>query len=69
MINSYVYHRCRKQNPEIGFFTYSLDQIKQFTVTIILKYAAEYSHNQYNAKEFMREMYEWIDRISPTKYV
>lgn len=69
LINSYVYHRFRKQNPEIGFFTYSLDQIKQFTVTIILKYAAEYSHNQYNAKVFMNEMYDWIDRIGKDKEV
>lgn len=69
LINSYVYHRFRKQNPEIGFFTYSLDQIKQFTVTIILKYAAEYSHNPYRAKEFMREMYDWIARIGKDKEV
>lgn len=69
LINSYVYNRFRKQNPELGIYHYSLEQIKQFTIIIVLKYAAEYSHNQYNAKEFMREMYDWIARIGKDKEV
>lgn len=69
LINSYVYKRFRKQYPELGIYLYSLEQIKQFTIIIVLKYAAEYSHNPYNAKKFKEEMNGWIDRIGKDKEV
>ena len=69
LLNDYVYKRFRKQYPELGMYHYSLEQIKQFTTIVILKYAVEYSHNQYNAKVFMNEMYDWINRIGKDKEV
>ena len=69
LLNDYVYKRFRKQYPELGMYHYSLEQIKQFTTIVILKYAVEYSHNPYNAKKFKEEMDSWIDRIGKDKEV
>ena len=69
LLNNYVYKRFRKQYPELGMYHYSLEQIKQFTTIVILKYAVEYSHNPYNAKKFKEEMDSWIDRIGKDKEV
>ena len=69
LLNDYVYKRFRRQYPELGMYHYSLEQIKQFTTIVILKYAVEYSHNPYNAKKFKEEMDSWIDRIGKDKKV
>lgn len=69
LLNDYVYKRFRRQYPELGMYHYSLEQIKQFTTIVTLKYAVEYSHNPYNAKKFKEEMDSWIDRIGKDKEV
>ena len=69
LLNSYVYHRFRKQSPQIGFYTYGIEQIERFTIIIILKYATEYSKSPYNAKLFFKEMQEWISKIGVNEQV
>ena len=69
LLNSYVYHRFRKQSPQIGFYTYGIEQMEQFTTILILKYATEYSKSPYNAKAFTQEMQEWISKIGVDEQV
>ena len=69
LLNSYVYNRFRKQSPQIGFYTYGIEQMEQFTTIIVLKYATEYSKSPYNAKVFAQEMQEWISKIGVDEQV